>query len=191
MPAPLTSLLLQWPCYGSGNVDLNVTYAGKQRNFKHTKGLALSFYADKQVQFVHTVSANKPLQCVLIATATRNLDQLPNQEGELFADLLEALVNPVDHYVEGPQFFMPPRMQAIVDQIFDNQFAGKTKMMFFRSQITALLSYFFGHLSTMRHEVVKPAEREKLVRAKGYLVQKPGFTAFPHRIVKRNRLKQF
>ena len=113
--------------YGSGNVDLSVKYGGKQKDFSHTKGIALSFYADEQVEFVHTVSATKPLQCIVIATATRNLQKLPNQEGEIFSQLLDQLVNPTDHYVEGPQFYMTPEMQVVVDQVFNIQYQGKPR----------------------------------------------------------------
>lgn len=155
--------------YGKGNVDLTVKYGEEQKTFSHTKTLALSFYADEQVEFVHTVSANKPLQCIVIATATRNLSKLPNQEGELFAQLLHELVNPSDHYVGGPQFYMTPEMLNIIDQVFNIQYQGKTKMMFFRSQITTLLSHFFGQLANMQESSIKKTEREKLFEAKEIL----------------------
>jgi len=155
--------------YGSGNVKLTVKYGDQQKNFDHTKGLALSFYADEKVEFVHTVSASRPLECIVIATATRHLGKLPNQEGELFSELLYQLVHPKDHYVEGPRFFMTPDMQAIVDQLFHNQYSGKARMMFFRSQITALLAHFFGQLSMMTEEKIPAGEREKLEQAKDIL----------------------
>ncbi len=147
--------------YGSGNVDLTVKYGKKQKDFTHTKGMAISFYANERVKFVHKVSAEKPLQCIVIATATRSLQKLPNQEGELFSQLLDQLVKPIDHYVGGPQFFMTPEMQVVVDQVFDIQYQGKTKMMFFRSQMTTLLSHFFGQLSKVKEDVIKEVEREK------------------------------
>lgn len=155
--------------YGSGNVDLSVKYGSAQKDFHNTKGLAMSFYADAEVEFEHTVSPDKPLESIVIATSPRNLDSMPNDEGEIFSSLLETLVNPIDHYVEGPQFFMSPEMQSIVDSVFHIQYQGKTKMMFFRSQMTALLSHFFGQLATMTTEKVKESEREKLYQAKEIL----------------------
>ncbi|NAY92226.1 helix-turn-helix domain-containing protein [Muricauda sp. JGD-17] len=155
--------------YGSGNVDLTMRYDGKENRYKHTKGLALAFYADETVDAEHRVSADRPLECIVIATSPRNLEKLPNAEGDLFSELLEELVKPSDHYVEGPRFFMTPEMQSIVDQIFHNQLKGKTKMMFFRSQITALLSYFFGQLATMPSNTIKRSEREKLEEARTIL----------------------
>jgi len=157
--------------YGSGNVDLSVKYGNKQKEFKHTKGLALSFYADDNVEFIHTVSASKPLECLVIATSICAIEKLPNQEGELFSEMLNQLVNPSDHYVEGPAFYMTPQMQTIVDSIFNIQYEGKTKMMFFRSQITALLSHFFGQLATIKTETIKTSEREKLIQAKSILLE--------------------
>lgn len=156
--------------YGSGNVDLTVKNGEKNQHYNHTKGLALSFYADEQVEFVHSVSASKPLECIVIATSAKNIEHLPNQEGELFSEMLDHLVNPIDHYVEGPKFFMTPEMQTIVDAIFNNKYEGKTKMMFFRSQITALLSHFFGQLATLNIDVVSTSEREKLLQAKSILI---------------------
>ncbi|WP_396591726.1 helix-turn-helix transcriptional regulator [Allomuricauda sp. R78024] len=155
--------------YGSGNVDLSVKYGDRQKDFKHTKGLTLSFYADEKVEFEHTVSASKPLECIVIATSPRNLEKLPNEEGELFSQMLNQLVNPSDHYVEGPQFLMTPEMQSIVDQVFRVSYDGKTKMMFLRSQITALIAHFFGELALLDKEVIKPSEKEKLFEAKEIL----------------------
>ncbi len=155
--------------YGSGNVALSVKYGDKQRDFDHSKGLALSFYADEKVEFVHTISPDKPLECILIATSPKNLEKLPNEEGELFSQMLDQLVNPTGHYVEGPKFFMTPEMQSIVNQIFHTTYTGKTKMMFFRSQVTALLSHFFGQLATTVGDDIKTSEKEKLFQAKEIL----------------------
>ena len=157
--------------YGSGDVDLDMRYGNKNKEYNHTKGLALSFYADEQVVCEHTVSAGKPLQCLVIATALRNLDKLPNAEGELFSQMLHQLVNPQDHYVEGPRFFMSPEMQGLVDAVFANKYEGKMKMMFFRSQVTLLLAHFLGQLSTMTGPGIKDTEREKLLAAKAILDQ--------------------
>lgn len=155
--------------YGSGNVDLTVKYGNQQKDFNHTKGLTLSFYADEKVEFRHTVSAGKPLECIVIATSPRNLEKLPNEEGELFSQMLNQLVNPSDHYVEGPQFLMTPEMQSIVDKVFHISYDGKTKMMFLRSQITALLAHFFGELALLDKGVIKKSEKEKLFEAKEIL----------------------
>ena len=155
--------------YGAGNVDLEMKYPTGNRHLNYTKGLALSFYADPEVECIHTVSKDTPLECVLIATATRNLQNLPNQEGELFTELLERLVHPKDHYVEGPSFFMTPEMHRIVDSIFNLKYEGKAKMMFFRSQITALLSHFFGQLAMNHAKTMQPVDKSRLERAKEIL----------------------
>lgn len=155
--------------YGSGDVELTVKYNGKEKSFNHTKGMVLSFYADEKVEFAHKVSPDRPLECIVIATAARNLEHLPNQEGEIFSSLLHQLVNPADHYVEGPAFFMTHEMHEVVNQVFNIRYEGKTKMMFFRSQMTILLSHFFGYLSGMKVESIKESEREKLFQAKEIL----------------------
>ncbi|WP_438423629.1 helix-turn-helix transcriptional regulator [Aquimarina macrocephali] len=157
--------------YGSGDVDLKVKYGENQKEFSYTKGLTLSFYADEKVEFIHSVSATKPLECLVIATSLKTINNLPNQEGELFGEILDQLVNPSDHYVEGSSFIMTPEMQSIVDSLFNIQYEGKTKMMFFRSQITTLLSHFFGQLASLKNENIKTPEREKLNQAKEILLQ--------------------
>lgn len=156
--------------YGSGNVDLSVKYRGDIKDFAYTKGLALSFYADEKVEFEHTVSPGKSLKCLVVATALRNLEYLPNEEGEIFSELLGALVNPKDHYVEGPSFFMTPQMERIVDAFFSNTYIGKTRMMFYRSQITALLSHFFGQLAIQQEETSKPSYQAQLNKARDILL---------------------
>jgi len=156
--------------YGSGNVDLSVKYGSKQKDFTNTKGLALSFYADDKVEFEHTVSPGRSLKCIVVATALKNLEHLPNQEGEIFSELLDTLVEPKDHYVEGPRFFMTPDMDRIVDSVFNMKYHGKTKMMFFRSQMTVLLSHFFGQLATLQTEKINTTERDKLYKAKEILI---------------------
>ncbi|NRA91951.1 MAG: helix-turn-helix transcriptional regulator [Psychroserpens sp.] len=155
--------------YGSGNVDLEMKYDGRSRNFTYTKGLALSFFADSKVDCMHTVSKDKPLQCIVVATATRNLKSLPNEEGDIFAELLYQLVNPNDHYVEGPSFYMTPDMHRIVDSIFNMTYEGKTKMMFFRSQISLLLSHFFGQLAENSSNNLDHSDRNRLNKVKEIL----------------------
>ncbi len=155
--------------YGSGNVDLEMKHPGASRRFNYTKGLALSFFADELVDCIHTVSKDNPLECIVIATATRNLHKLPFQEGELFNDLLHQLVNPKDHYVEGPSFFMTPEMHRIVDSIFNITYEGKAKMMFFRSQITTLLSHFFGQLAMHQSMQLNTIDRARLNKVKDIL----------------------
>ena len=157
--------------YGSGNVDLEVKFGNKQKVFSYTKGLALSFYADDKVEFAHTVSALKPLECIVIATTARNLEQLPILEGALFGEMLDQLVNPSDHYVEGPSFFMTPEMQSIVDQVFKIKYEGKARIMFFKSQMTVLLAHFFGQLSIVSEKTIPSNEREKLEQAKEILTR--------------------
>ncbi len=156
--------------YGSGNVDLEVKFGDKQKVFNYTKGLVISFYADSYVEFVHTISALKPLECILVASSISNLDKLPNQEGQLFSEMLDQLVNPSDHYVEGPGFFMTPEMQSIVDQVLRTEYKGKARMMFFRSQITVLLAHFFGQLSMASEKQMSSNEQEKLEQAKNILI---------------------
>lgn len=155
--------------YGSGNVHLCMEHENATHDYDNTKGLALSFFADTTVDCIHTISPDKPLQCLLIATAPKNLEKLPNGEGELFTELLGKLAKPDAPYVEGPRFYMTPEMEHIVANVFANRYEGKAKMMFFRSQVTALLSHFFWELSQLQTEDFSKVERDKLYKAKEIL----------------------
>ncbi|MEM6806016.1 MAG: AraC family transcriptional regulator, partial [Bacteroidota bacterium] len=80
--------------YGEGNVDLEVRYQDKHKTYSHTKGMTLAFYATEEVEFVHNISLKKSLRSILIATSLNNLEKLPNQEGEIFSELLYTLTHP-------------------------------------------------------------------------------------------------
>ncbi|MBX2844712.1 MAG: AraC family transcriptional regulator [Saprospiraceae bacterium] len=172
--------------YGAGNVQLDVLYNENKQAYQHTKGLALSFYADERVQFKHTVDKNQPLECLVVVTAVSSLQHLPNQEGEIFTEVLHQLVHPQDHYVEGPEFFMNPKMMSVVEDIFNNSFSGKNRMLFFRSQVTALLSHFFGHVATEYQSPLTEQERLKLIEAQQILLSDlehpPSLSELAHQI---------
>ncbi|WP_245911331.1 helix-turn-helix domain-containing protein [Neolewinella xylanilytica] len=157
--------------YGSGNVELKVRYAGREKVYEHTRGLALAFYADQEVEFVHTVRPDTPLECIVIATAARNLDRLPDYEGELFGELLQQLLDPRDHFVEGPTRFMGPAMQTSVEQVFHTQLAGRPRILFYRSQTTGLLAQFFGLLAAEPTGSIPQRERSQLEEARRILIE--------------------
>ena len=137
--------------YGAGDVGLKVKFDGETKNFRHTKGMVLSFYADNVVEFEHHVSKLKSLQCLVIATTLRNIDKLPSGEAKFLEQFLFQLIHPRDHYVEGPVFNMSPEMFQLVEQFFNNTYEGEIKMMFYKSHITALLSHYFGQLTKLKN----------------------------------------
>ncbi|WP_299113196.1 AraC family transcriptional regulator [uncultured Winogradskyella sp.] len=180
--------------YGAGNVGLKVKFDGKTKEFHHTKGMVLSFYADDKVAFEHQVSRLKPLQCLVIATTIRSIDKLPNGEGQFLEKFLHQLVHPKDHYVEGPVFNMSPEMFLIVEQFFSNTYEGEIKMMFYKSHITALLSHYFGQLAKQQHTTLNTSQLEKINLAQEILLSDlenpPSLTELANRIgTNTNKLK--
>ena len=180
--------------YGAGDVGLKVKFDGKTKEFHHTKGMVLSFYADSKVEFEHHVSNLKPLQCLVIATTIRNLDKLPNGESQFLEQFLHSLVHPKDNYVEGPVFNMSPEMFLLVEQFFSNTYEGEIKMMFYKSHIPALLSHFFGQLAKQDRTTLNTAQLEKIYLAQEILVSDlenpPSLTELAHRIgINTNKLK--
>ncbi len=181
--------------YGAGDVGLNVKYNEKTKTFHHTKGMVLSFYADEKVEFEHLVSSQKPLQCLVIATSLRNLDKLPNGEGQFLEQFLHQLVHPKDHYVEGPVFKMSPEMFLLVEQFFSNTYEGGIKMMFYKSHMTALLSHYFGQLASQQSTKINVEQLEKINLAQEILLSNlenpPSLTELAHKIgTNTNTLKK-
>lgn len=159
--------------YGSGNVDLNVHHGSVKKAFNNTKGLAMSFFANQNTEFVHTVSHRKPLQCLVVLYALKNLDNLPDLERGMYAQYLSELIDPNADFVEGPSFYMAHQMQNAVDKIFSVSYTGATRTLFLRSQVTELLAHFFGKISSVdqNEDPIKKRDREKLYRAQEILSQ--------------------
>ncbi|MCP4884658.1 MAG: helix-turn-helix transcriptional regulator [Flavobacteriales bacterium] len=180
--------------YGAGDVGLKVKFDGKDKEFHHTKGMVLSFYANDKVEFEHHVSELKPLQCLVIATTIRNLDKLPNGEGLFLEKFLHQLVHPEDHYVEGPVFNMSPEMFQIVEQFFSNTYQNEIKMLFYKSHMTALLSHYFGQLAKQQNTQLNTSQLEKINLAQEILLSDlenpPSLTELANRIgTNTNKLK--
>ena len=181
--------------YGAGDVGLKVKYEGTTKEFHHTTGMVLSFYADEKVEFEHHVSVQKPLQCLVIATTIKNLDKLPNGEGEFLEQFLSQLVHPKDHYVEGPLFNMSPEMFLLVEQFFSNTYEGGIKMLFYKSHMTALLSHYFGQLASQQSTKIDASQLEKINLAQEILLSDienpPSLTELAHKIgTNTNKLKK-
>ncbi len=180
--------------YGAGDVSLKVKYDRKTKEFHHTKGMVLSFYTDEKVEFEHHVSAQKPLQCLVITTTIKNLDKLPNGEGQFLEQFLHQLVHPKDHYVEGTVFKMNPEMFLLVEQFFSNKYEGNLKMMFYKSHMTALLSHYFGQLAEQQNTKLNTSQLEKINLAQEILLSDlenpPSLTELAHKIgINTNKLK--
>ncbi|WP_298340821.1 AraC family transcriptional regulator [uncultured Algibacter sp.] len=180
--------------YGAGDVSLKVKFDRRTKEFHHTKGMVLSFYADSKVEFEHHVSKLKSLQCLVIATTIKKIDKLPNEEGQFLEQFLYQLVHPKDHYVEGPIFNMSPEMFLLVEQFFNNTYEGKIKMLLYKSHITALLSHYFGQLSKQENTTLNTFQLEKINLAQEILVSNlenpPSLTELAHRIgTNTNKLK--
>lgn len=180
--------------YGAGDVGLKVKFGGKVKEFHHTKGMVLSFYADSEVEFEHQVSKLKPLQCLVIATTIRNLDKLPSEEVLFLEKFLNHLVHPKDHYVEGPVFNMIPEMFQIVEQFFRNTYKNEIKMMFYKSHMTALLSHYFGQLAKQQNTKLNTSQIKKINQAQEILLSNlenpPSLTELANKIgINTNKLK--
>jgi len=165
--------LIGFAFYGSGNVVLNVHHGSMKKEFNNTKGLAMSFFANQNTEFEHTVSHQKPLQCLVVLYSLKNLAKLPKLERGMYAQYLSELIDHKADFVEGPSFFMAHHMQNAVDKIFTVSYQGAARTLFLRSQVTELLAHFFGKLTNFdsSDDTIKKRDREKLYRAQEILNQ--------------------
>lgn len=181
--------------YGSGDVELEITYQQQQKTIHNTAGIAMSFYGNNKVEFAHKISPKRSLQSISVFAKLDKLQELPPLEIDFFSKHLLHLINPEIDFVEGPKFFMPIDMQRIVKKIHQNQFQGAARLMFLKSQITELLAHFFSQLETQVEQPLKKEDLNKLYLAKEIMSQNmaspPSLKELSKRIgLNNNKLKK-
>ena len=102
--------------YGSGNVELEIKHNNQTKYLTNTTGLAISFFGNQKVGFAHKIAPEKPLQSISIFTKLKNLNTLSQAEREIFENYLPQLLNPNEHFVKGPSFYMTLEMQLAVQK---------------------------------------------------------------------------
>ncbi len=152
--------------YSSGNVELEIKHQQQTKIVTNTTGIAISFFGNSKVEFAHKIAPEKPLQSVSIFSKLKNLHTLPEEEQEIFNDLLPELMDPKEDFVEGPRFYMTPYMQNAVYKIMSTSYKGSTRRMFLKSQVNELLSHFFAFLSSDKKDNLTNEEKDKLFMAK-------------------------
>lgn len=155
--------------YGSGNVTLNILYGKEKKVYQNTSGIAISFFGNNKVTFLHEIAPNKALQSISIFSTIKNIHKLPQQEFEIYKKSLHKLLQPKMDFVEGPNVFMTPNMQNAVAKIFNTTYKDATRMLFIKSQVTELLSHFFALISKPTKSTISKNEIEKLYNAKKIL----------------------
>lgn len=155
--------------YGSGNVQLTASFQDDSEIQTHTKGMSLSFFANGQVGFSHTLLDDKPLQCVVICCSISNISKLPDAERSIFETQLNDLVNTQGDFASGPSFLMNGDMINAVDKIFNTQFTGLNRLLYLRSQVSELLAHYFALLESRDEVKTDLAEAQKLMMAKQIL----------------------
>ncbi len=158
--------VLGFSFYGSGDVEINVTYESATKVLKNTTGMVTSFFGNDKVAFTHKISHKKPLRCISVFSTFKNLYKLPQEEIQIFKSNLQQLINPKESFVDGPRFYMTPDMQQAVSKIFDTTYKGATRMLFLKSQVTELLAHFFALISSAKTQILKDKDTEKLYQAK-------------------------
>ncbi len=153
--------------YGSGNVSLSIEYGDRTKSFENTKGYAMSFYANQHARFVHTISEERPLNCIVILSSINNLQKLPKDEAGVYSHYLKELVEAKDHFKEGPGLFMNSDMLNAVERIFQNSYSGEMRNLLLKSKVTELIAHFFGMVAEQKEQRAVPLdEREKIYAAR-------------------------
>ena len=156
--------------YGSGNVALEIKYENKTKTVINTTGIAISFFGNNKVEFLHKIEPNKPLQSISVFIELKKLHSLPDLERGIFNEFLPQLINPQANFVEGPNFYMTPDMQNAVQKIMSTQYEGRTRHLFLKSQVNELLAHFFAFLASDKIDGLSNIDRDKLFQAKEIIV---------------------
>lgn len=152
--------------YSSGDVELEIRHQDQTKILTNTTGIAISFFGNHKVEFMHKIGHNRPLQSISVFSKLKNLHKLPENEQEAFTAYLPELINPSADFVEGPKFYMTPDMQTAVQKIMTTRYRGSTRLMFLKSQVNELLAHFFAFLASDKKELISPDDRDKLLMAK-------------------------
>ncbi len=152
--------------YGSGNVELEIKHNNQTKYLTNTTGLAICFFGNQKVEFSHKIEPDKPLQSISIFTKPKHLNSLPEAEKEIFEKYLPELLNPKEHFVKGPSYYMTLDMQLAVQKIFNTTYSGNARLLFLRSQVNELLAHFFALLSTDSKIDFSEIDKNKLFKAK-------------------------
>jgi len=152
--------------YGSGNVELEIKHNQQTKYLTNTTGLAICFFGNQKVEFSHKIEPDKPLQSISIFAKLKNMHLLSPPEREIFEKYLPQLLNPQEHFVKGPSFYMTLDMQLAVHKIFNTNYVGNTRLMFLKSQINELMAHFFGLLTSDQKDFFSEKDKSKLFQAK-------------------------
>ncbi|MCG8576160.1 MAG: AraC family transcriptional regulator [Flavobacteriales bacterium] len=158
--------------YGSGKVEIEVTYGTNQQSLKSQKGMAFSCIGNDSVRFSHKILQAEPLKSISIFSKLKNLQKLPPYEKELFNTHLGDLLSTNKEFELGPQVLMTPEMQNAISKIFTTQLQGPERLLFLKSQILELLSHYFAQIgSSEKQPPISPVEIQQMYQAKEIMIQ--------------------
>ena len=157
--------------YGSGNVEIEVSYGHSKQTLKSRKGMAFSFFGNSHVRLLYRTLQSKPLRNVSIFSTIKNIQKLPVHEKELYVNHLGNLFAPKSDFEMGPRILMSPDMQRAISKIFHTQFQNTTRLLFLKSQVLELLSHYFAQIAANSKPEINQAEIEKIHQAKEIIVQ--------------------
>ena len=181
--------------YGSGNVELEIKHNHQTKYLTNTTGLAICFFGNQKVEFAHKIEPDKPLQSISIFSKLKNMHLLSPAEKEIFEKYLPDLLDPKEHFVKGPSFYMTLDMQLAVQKIFNTTYTGNTRLLFLKSQINELLSHFYGLLASDQKSEFSEKDKNKLFEAKEIVThlysQPPSITQLSKMVgLNSNKLKK-
>ncbi len=157
--------------YASGEVKLEIVGDDDGATLQNRKGVATSFYGNRNVKFVHNIANTEPLRSVSVFSTIRNIQQQPQQERELYTQYLNPLIQPSSSFEVGPTVSMNPEMQTAILKIFNTRYENTARLLFLKSQVTELLSHYFGLLSSEDQPAISHADLEKIQLAREIITQ--------------------
>ena len=157
--------------YGSGNVEIEVSYGDSTQVLKSQKGTAFSFYGNNTVRFAHRIHQSEPLRCISIFSPLKALQKLPGHERDLYEQHLGDLWSGNSDFELGPRILMTPEMHQAVSKIFNTPFQDSARLLFLKSQVLELLSHYFGRVQAGGEAELPPTEIEKVEQAREIIAQ--------------------
>ena len=157
--------------YASGKVLIDVFYGNEKKTLPNKKGIATSFYGNKNVRFVHNISGEEPLRSVSIFSAVKNIREQTQQEAELYSKYLAPLLSSTSDFIAGQTVNMTPEMLTAVHKIFNTNYQDATRLLFLKSQITELLAHYFALISAKKKVTLSEVDSQKINLAKDIITR--------------------
>jgi len=166
VPCKLDDEVIGISFFGSGEIQMNVSYGDSVKSIEGQKGTAFSFFGNQGAEINYSILPSGPFREVSIFSTLKNIQKLPLHEKELYLRHLENLFSSQEDFALGPKVLMNHEMQMAISKIFNTQFRETTRLVFLKSQVIELLSHYFHQISTQQKTELRQDDRDRIQHAR-------------------------